>query len=157
MTTQNPSADPAAAEARIRAEVAVQHASVTEVTARCKAAFLPLLLEHGVTRVEIYYDGGGDEGSVGDVLAFAGDEATVLPAILCDHFALQYSGAVESRTMQLEDALSAFAENAVCDHHCGWENGEGAHGTITIDVATGTVNLTHNERFIDYDTTEMEL
>ena len=157
MTTQNLSADHAATEARMRAEIAAQRATVKDVETRCKAAFLPLLLEHGVTRVEIHYDGGGDEGSVGEVLAFAGDAAAVLPAILCDHYALRYDGRVESRAMQLEDVLGAFAENAVCDHHNGWENGEGAHGTISIDVAGGTVSLTHNERFIDYDTTETDL
>src|SRR3546814_14258363 len=61
------------------------------------------------------------------------------------------------RHFQLEDALSSFAENAVCDHHGGWENGEGAYGEIVIDVASGGVTITHNARFIDYDTTETEL
>jgi len=78
-------------------------------------------------------------------------------ANLCDHFALEYNGSVTTRTVDLEDALSAFAENAVCTHHCGWENGEGAHGIIGIDVASGSVTLTHNTRFIDYDTSETEL
>jgi len=94
---------------------------------------------------------------VGEVSSYAGDEPTELPKILCDHYSLEYSGEVESRAVQLEDALSAFAENAVCAHHCGWENGDGAHGTITIDVATGAINLTHNMRFLDYETSEMEL
>lgn len=53
--------------------------------------------------------------------------------------------------------LSAFVDNAICARHAGWEDGEGAYGTIAIDVASGAVTLTHNSRFIDYDTTEAEL
>src|SRR3546814_5388753 len=74
-----------------------------------------------------------------------------------DLYAADYVGNVRSSALQLEDALSSFAENAVCDHHGGWENGEGAYGEIVIDVASGGVTITHNARFIDYDTTETEL
>lgn len=147
----------AATAARIVAEIDEQLDRVREAEARCKAAFLPILVEHGITRVEIVYDGGGDEGSVGDVTAYAGDEPRDLPPVLCDHFAVEWGGDITSRAIQLEDALSAFAENAASDHHSGWENGEGAWGTIAIDVASGAVMLTHNSRFVDYDTTETEL
>lgn len=146
-----------ATEADIKAKIGARVATVRDVEARCKAAFLPLLREHGITRVEIGYDGSGDEGFVGDVLAYSGNELADIPAIQCDHYSLDFKGEVHTRTMQLEDALSAFGENAVCDHHCGWENGEGAHGTIAIDVASATITLTHNERFIDYETTEAEI
>lgn len=155
--TQQSISDHAAPEAAIFAQIASGHTAVQAVEASCKAAFLPLLREQGITRVEIHYDGGGDEGSVSDVFAFAGDTATDLPAIQCDHVALDYSGRINTQAMSLEDALNAFADNAVCTHYCGWENGEGAHGTIEIDVASGAVTLTHNTRFIDYETSETEL
>lgn len=124
---------------------------------RCKADFLPILREHGIIRVEIDYDGGGDEGSVGAVTAYAGEEEVALPETLCDHHSVHYGGDIQSRAVQLEDAMSSFADNAVCTYHSGWENGEGAYGTVTIDVPTGTVRLSHHSRFIDYDTTETEL
>lgn len=144
-------------EAAILAELDSHIAVVGQVEARCKAAFLPLLREHGITKVEVHYDGGGDEGSVGDVFAFADGDPIDLPKILCDHHRLEYSGLVTMTTIELEDALSAFAEEALGAHHGGWENGEGAHGVIAIDVATGAVALTHNIRFIDYETSELEL
>ena len=156
MTQQSASIQPAT-EAAIIAEIETGLTAVQAVAARCKAAFLPLLREHGIARVEIHYDGGGDEGSVGDVFAYREDASAQLPTILCDHFALEFNGSVTTRTIGLEDALAAFAENAVCAHHCGWENGEGAHGIIGVDVASGSVTLTHNTRFIDYDTSETEL
>ncbi len=155
--TQQSISDHAAPEAEIFAQIANGFTAVQDVEARCKAAFLPLLREQGITRVEIHYDGSGDEGSVSDVFAFAGDTATDLPDIQCDHVALEYSGRISTQAMSLEDAVTAFADNAVCTHHSGWENGEGAHGTIEIDVASGAVTLTHNTRFIDYETSETEL
>jgi len=144
--------DQAAIQARIEAEIAEHAAAVRRVEARCKSAFLPILREHGITRVDISYDGGGDEGMMGDVTAYGGQSVRELPSVLCDHYAVDYGGNVRSSALQLEDALSSFAENAVCDHHGGWENGEGAYGEIVIDVASGGVTITHNARFIDYDT-----
>ncbi|WP_313806610.1 DUF6878 family protein [Sphingobium sp.] len=143
--------------ARIEAEIDAHLAVVRDVEARCKAAFLPILAEHGITRVEISYDGGGDEGSVCDVTAYVGDEDVDLPEVLCDAFTAEYGGDVTARAVQLEDALRAFADNAVSNHHKHWEDGEGAFGTVTIDVASGAVTLTHNSRFVDYETTETEL
>ncbi|MCF8710410.1 MULTISPECIES: DUF6878 family protein [Sphingomonadaceae] len=157
MTTTQLTPEHAAIQARIEAEIAEHIAAVRDVEARCKAAFLPLLKKHGITRVDITYDGGGDEGMMGDITAYRGDVVCELPSVLCDHYAVDYGGNVRSSALPLEDALSAFAENAVCDHHGGWENGEGAHGGIVIDVASGRVTITHNARFIDYDTTETEL
>lgn len=150
-------AEPAAALGRIDDALQASICSLRDVEAQCKAAFLPLLRDHGFARVEILYDGGGDEGSMAEVRAYAGDQEAELPAILCDHHSLEYDGRVLNRTVDLSDALSAFAENAVCARHCGWENGEGAYGTIVIDVASGSVALTHNTRFINYETSEAEL
>ena len=156
MNEHSPAADtsaPAPIDARLQAALL----AVQSVEAQCKEAFLPLLRAHAIVRVEIHYDGGGDEGTVGDVTAYGMDGEADLPPILCDHHSLEYNGQVTNRTIQLEDALAAFAENAVCARHAGWEDGEGACGTIAIDVASGAVTLTHNCRFIDYDTTEAEI
>jgi len=140
----------------IEAELDAALSAVQVVEARCKDAFLPLLREHGIVRVEVHYDGGGDEGTVCEVNAYTADGGIDFPAILCDHHSLEYNGQVSMRSIGLEDALSAFAENALCTRYRGWENGEGAYGTIGIDVASGAVTLTHNIRFIDYETTEAE-
>src|SRR3546814_5929845 len=119
--------DQAAIQARIEAEIAEHAAAVRRVEARCKSAFLPILREHGITRVDISYDGGGDEGMMGDVTAYGGQSVRELPSVLCDHYAVDYGGNVRSSALQLEDALSSFAENAVCDHHGGWENRSEEH------------------------------
>lgn len=140
----------------IEAGIRAARAAVQSAEALCKDAFLPLLREHGFTRIEIDYDGGGDEGSVCDVNAYTAEGSADLPGILCDHHSLEYGGDVRNWTIDIEDALSRFAENAICARHCGWENGEGAYGTVAIDVASGAVTLIHNARFVDYETTETE-
>src|SRR3546814_2053676 len=78
---------------------------------------------------------------MGDITAYRGDVVCELPSVLCDHYAVDYGGNVRSSALPLEDALSAFAENAVCDHHGGWENGEGAHGGIVIRSEEHTSEL----------------
>lgn len=156
MTADTTAADSAAPEP-IDAHLQAALLAVQNVEARCKDAFLPLLRAHAIARVEILYDGGGDEGTIGEVNAYGMEGDAELPSILCDHHSLEYNGEVRVRTIDLEDALAAFAENAVCARHAGWEDGEGACGTIGIDVASGAVTLTHNSRFIDYDTTEAEI
>ncbi|MDE8650590.1 DUF6878 family protein [Novosphingobium album (ex Liu et al. 2023)] len=156
MTSHDLPTDPATISL-VEADLHDALTAVQSVEARCKDAFLPHLRAHGITRVEIHYDGGGDEGTVGEVSAYTQDGDAELPHILCDHHSLEYSGEVKIRTIDLEDALSAFAENAVCARHAGWEDGEGACGTIAIDVGSGAVTLTHNSRFIDYETSEAEL
>lgn len=157
MNPQDIPAEDTAVTSAIKAELQAVLSTVQDVEARCKDAFLPLLREHGIVRVEVHYDGGGDEGTVGEVNAYTAEGDVELPGIVCDHHSLEYNGQVTNRTIALEDALSAFAEHAVCARHGGWEDGEGAYGTIAIDVASGAVTLTHNMRFIDYETTETEL
>jgi hypothetical protein len=146
-----------AATAANDAELRAALSAVQEVETVCRDAFLPLLRRHGIVRVEVHYDGGGDEGSVCDVNAYDAEGAVALPPILCDHHSLEYNGQVTNWTIALEDALSGFAENAVCARHKGWEDGEGAYGTVAIDVASGAVTITHNHRFIDYETVQTEL
>lgn len=157
MDSQELPATDLTATAAIDAELHAALSAVRQVETRCKEAFLPLLRQHHIVRVEVQYDGGGDEGSVCDVNAYGAEGDVDLPGILCDHHSLEYNGQVTNRTIALEDALSGFAENAVCARHNGWENGEGAYGTVAIDVASGAVTITHNHRFIDYETVETEL
>ncbi|KAK0349688.1 hypothetical protein LTR94_032079, partial [Friedmanniomyces endolithicus] len=91
MTATDQSADAAITDP-IEAELQAALSAVRTVEARCKDAFLPHLLDHGIVRVEIHYDGGGDQGSVGDVNAYTLEGEIALPRILCDHHSLAYSG-----------------------------------------------------------------
>lgn len=41
------------------------------------------------------------------------------------------------------EAVTFLMENAVSDQHGGWENNEGAEGTVTFDVKEGTLLVEH--------------
>src|SRR3546814_19550250 len=83
-----------------------------------------------------------------DITAYRGDVVCELPSVLCDHYAVQYGGKVSRTAWPLEDAPSAFADTAVCEHHGGWHNGEGAQGGIVRDDAYGRLSHTRHAAFI---------
>jgi len=47
------------------------------------------------------------------------------------------------KEMGLCEAVAFLMENAVSDQHGGWENNEGAEGTVTFDVKEGTLLVEH--------------
>src|SRR3546814_20240288 len=104
--------DQAAIQARIKAEIAEHAAAVRRVEARCKSAFLPNLREHGITRVDISYDGCGDDGMMGDVPAYGGQSVRELPSVLCAHYAVASWGHVRSSALPTKDLLLTFAKHS---------------------------------------------
>jgi hypothetical protein len=67
------------AQGAIEAGLDAVLSAVEAVEARCKDAFLPLLREHGIARVEVHYDGGGDEGTVGEVRPIRLTRTSIFP------------------------------------------------------------------------------
>jgi hypothetical protein len=49
----------------------------------------------------------------------------------------------------LETALDEFTWDILYLHHAGFENNDGGHGELVIDVAAGTFDLSHYDRFVD--------
>lgn len=128
------------------------------VATRAKAAFCPILAAHGIVRVSIDYDGEGDEGQVHTITAFAADNTIVeLPQVDCERHQTHFCGQVSVDIARLSDVLDTFAYEALAMFHQGWENGNGACGKITIDVASQAASLDHNARYVEYDTTATEL
>lgn len=124
----------------------------------CKASLFPILADHGIARVVIGYDGEGDEGQTNDISAYAADGTPAdLPTVDAERHLLHHDGTVSSDIVALADALDSFAEEALCALHRGWEDGNGACGELELLVESRTVTLTHNSRFIDYDTDVTEL
>ena len=125
----------------------------TATLTRCRTSILPHLASAAIASVRIDYDGGGDEGQAHEVEAFGidGKPATV-PMIGCERHQLNHDGSVTVDIVDLTDALTSLAESALEALHDGWENGEGAFGTVVIDVASQSVTLEHNTRFVSYDT-----
>jgi hypothetical protein len=96
---------------------------------------LPVLRFLGVERVEIKYDGMGDEGHIQDVVFSPG------PA----------GGPPEGLRDLLEEACYGLLPG-------GWEINAGSHGTLSLDVRAGAHHLDHHEREEDpEDLEDMDL
>jgi hypothetical protein len=112
-----------------------------------KRAILKTLRERGIVTVSIEYDGEGDSGQIGDILAFDARNrsvATNQPVRLA-----LYRGRAPSDYGSLHQALDDFAWLILDHFHAGFQDNEGGFGTIRIDVAAGSVLLEHDYRVID--------
>jgi hypothetical protein len=80
--------------------------------------------------VSISYDGSGDSGYL--------EEATIEPERDLSEDAIK--------------ALDTLAEGILESRHGGWEINEGSCGTIKIDFDKNTIEIEHNERIEQYET-----
>ena len=110
-----------------------------------KIALLGALKSSRIDAVSIAYDGEGDSGQLTDISAStARGKATKLRgSVVLDLDGRPY------RYHSLAEALDAFTWAVLQAYHRGFENNEGGYGTLTIDVARGTVMLDHNDRIIE--------
>ena len=59
--------------------------------------------------------------------------------------------------LSLKEAVEYFCWDTLEDRHGGWEINEGGSGEFVLDVATRTITLTHEQAFIEYETSEEKL
>ena len=116
-----------------------------------KAALFDVLEAAGVVTAIVTFDGSGDQGQIEEVAAYAGDDQPQnLP-----HGPVEYKeasfGAAEptTSTVPVRDVLENFAYALLSQTHGGWEDGDGAHGEFTFDVATRSITLGFHERYIE--------
>ena len=125
------------------------------VRKNCVIAFLKSL---GVGRVEIVYDGEGDSGQIEAITPFAVDGTTMDIGQLKITDPKQCEAVTGRDSVETVSAiLEYFAWHLLDAYHGGFENNEGGYGSITMDVATGTVSLDHNDRFVEINTTLTEI
>ena len=126
MTTPDPSVEQMIAEMQ-RAEERERR----ETTDRLRDQILPQFRRLGVANIEVAYSGYGDSGAI-DGVQYRGptgirvDRATIPEKLIED---------LESCVYELLPA--------------GFEIGEGAQGTLTIDVQLANVTLQHQENCTD--------
>jgi len=110
-----------------------------------------LLKSHGVRSVHADYDGEGDEGQIntpdflGDAIPGA-EQRPDFPQVLVIKIE-------DSLSERVRDLLYTFLE----DLYPGWEINEGSYGQFEWNLKTDKIQLTHNERFMQVDTSEDEL
>ena len=108
----------------------------------------------GISLVVVNYDGGGDEGNIDEIQYLKGGDEAEAPDAKLD-----YSDDLgkPSPNIDLGDFITRLTFDFIFTIHGGWENGEGAHGTIEFTTETQTIQMTHNARVIEYDTSVTDL
>ena len=82
------------------------------------------------------YDGCGDSGQI--------EEITYCDA---EH------QAIDREDKELDGAVEDYVYGLLPG---GWENNDGAFGTVTIDASAQKAHIEHNGRFVDYETSAWE-
>jgi hypothetical protein len=99
------------------------------------------LEQHGVTVVETRYDGYGDSGTIEDITLFdrAGAEVPITKLGRLRYRDTKATANEVSLREKLEDLGYAILP-------CGWENNEGAFGTVNLNVKTRRIYVDHSWR-----------
>jgi len=99
------------------------------------------LKDNGLVKLEISYNGGGDDGCIDSFSGYELDEKGV------------ERWSQDSISQKFQDE---FDDNIEWD----WINNDGGYGTITIDLETGKMTIDHSQRHVEeyyYDNIESEL
>ena len=131
--------------ARFAAEAEQRRASLVAKKTPVVAALAKL----GIATVTAVYDGEGDSGQIDSITAHGADgtERPLEGDILVG----------DQPPEAIHEALDAFFWDCLTAYHDGFENNDGGYGEITIDVATASVTIEHNQRFTDIDSSSQEI
>jgi hypothetical protein len=91
-----------------------------------------------IKHIEIEYDGCGDSGCIESITFFDGDGEEVQRE--------------DTRAAALRRTLGEYWEVVL---PLGWENNDGAFGTIKLDWASQKIDIEHNDRYTDHETSEI--
>lgn len=134
------------------------------ILGRNKHILLSALRQAGITQVTVTYVGMGDSGSVDGVEAEIPEGThfdAMAPVTLHAQKATYDDGTWQTieveQSTSVEQALRDFADEIVDWLHSGWEDGDGASGSVVFDCATDKVRVEHDAYFTDSDHTETVL
>ena len=122
----------------------------TENVIAGKATFIAMLKNLGIVSIQAEYNGSGDEGQVDTLTAVTADNTEI---DLSQH-KVRLPGIDHPR--RLSEVIEDFAWNATQHFHCGFHNGDGGFGTLTIHVDSGRVKLEHNDNIVETEYSENE-
>lgn len=147
-----PASAPVTAKTGWETSYATHERQLAEVRPVNKAALLAALAAAGVTHVIVSFDGGGDEGQIENVEAKAADILVSIPVGDVGIVVPAWDQTEpELRMMPIADAVEHIAWDCLGTSCSGWENGDGAYGEITFDIAAGSIVLDFNGRYTASD------
>lgn len=122
------------------------------------------LAQHNITGIQVYYAGGGDSGSVENIIYtteklneddnLAYDELDELSRWPSSGSGKLPAGDLNELDSSLYSLVEDFASNTILDNIEDWWNNEGGYGTLLILVPSGeyqvrnNVYVTHTENYL---------
>ena len=129
------------------------------------ADIIKIAIKHGgASTATITYAGSGDSGCAEDVtietLDGLGFDSLSPITVFIDQGVYQdgvWQTALAEQQVSIEQALRDFAEEALELLHAGWENSEGASGSVIFDCQTDAVRVEHTAYYTESDYEETSL
>lgn len=119
-----------------------------------KGVILAALAAMGAASANVEYSGCGDEGAIEScVIVDTNNKEVASTDTTVEIIDVGPYGETKTRTVAIEDALRDVADEAVEANFGGWENNDGAYGSVVFDTATGALSIDHNERYVSVDNT----
>jgi hypothetical protein len=106
----------------------------------------------GITSVTVDFDGAADSGQIDDI--HCEGSAADIQEITVNIRAVEWGCEPTEQSATLYAAIEDLCYGYLEQQHDGWEINEGAFGDFTLDVASRTVDLEFNGRFVTYDTSK---
>jgi len=132
-----------------------------------KAILYAKLKSLGIASVQIAYDGSGDSGCIESIQCRGPNNTEVtLPDTSVGIRVIEtkrnpetgtYQTAPVTRTVSAREALESWCYDLLEEHFPGWEIDDGASGTITLNVAQRTGQLSHDQRIVETISHVMEV
>ena len=118
-----------------------------------KHALFDALDAANITAVHVEFDGEGDDGQIGSVIALRGEDQAILPGTTVTIREIEWRATeAVSAEMKVEDAIETVCYACLEERHAGWEIDAGAYGEFRFDVAKRTITLEFNARYTDIHT-----
>ena len=121
---------------------------------------LPVLRQHGIEKVTVYFNGEGDNGAIEDVSYEPCENPDVLKALPIEHISTssyfeegQWLRTTTPEQSTLNEVIDALTNDYLEETGVDWYNNDGGYGELVIDVREGNVSLEVNVR-VTSSTTE---
>lgn len=120
----------------------------TEIFPANKALAIEALRGAGVTRVTVDFSGSGDSGQL-DGIDVEGTEPFG-PVDVTLRSTSMHPGSHVDRLTEVDELITDLAFQVIdAAGHSGWENNDGASGTITFDIEAGTIEFSIDSYFTE--------
>lgn len=124
-----------------------------------KEILFDLMIGSGFDKFEIYFDGGGDDGQIGEIECSPSIESSNFLERKVEGARIQsncvWTNGAKSIQWKDDPTVREIVEdicyNVLEDQFGGWENDDGSCGSFVIDSKKRKVELIMKQRYYEYD------